>query len=309
MERFRWLYIIGLILVLGTEGAGAPVRVVLPESVSVRGDEIFLGQVARIDGTSDLDDFSLGRSPGPGSSLNLPGSRIRIRILQQFPDAECEIPGIVRVERQGQHISEERVRVLVHEALQKENRDVSVRIRDLRLVGQNVFALGRLTLGRLETTGTGSRVRGQFPVYVDGNSAGNLRFVAQIDRMGTVLVATRNLEKDGMIRPEDLRQERRDITGLRGDVLSHPDQALGMALRLRVGEGDVLRSDRLIRPPLVRRGDPVRMVVESDNLRVHTSGQALRDGGLGDRIPVENLRTGKVVQGEVMAAGRVRLAF
>ncbi|WP_179953071.1 flagellar basal body P-ring formation chaperone FlgA [Desulfobotulus mexicanus] len=297
-------------LIMGSAvSSSASVRVVLPESVRVTGDEILLGEVARIEGTSKLDKLVLGRSPRPGHSLSLPGSRIRILILREFPDAEHEIPGVLRVERPGQSISEERVKVLLQSSMRKRYPGASIEIRDLRLQGQDTFALGRLTLGALEFSGTGSRIRGQFPVFVDGQSMGNLRFAAQVDRMGSVAVAVRTMERDAVIGPDDLRMERRNLSELRDDVVLDAEAVYGMAVRLRISAGDALRADRLMVPPLVRRGDRVRMVVQSETLMVHTAGQALRDGGMGERIPVENLRTGKVVQGEVTAAGQVRLAF
>ncbi|TWI72390.1 flagella basal body P-ring formation protein FlgA [Desulfobotulus alkaliphilus] len=306
-RMIRWIL---FWLIMGSAvAASASVRVVIPESVRVTGDDILLGDIASIEGTSKLDDLVLGRSPRPGYSLSLPGSRVRILILREFPDAEHEIPGVLRVERPGQSISGERVKVLLQRAMQKKYPEASIEIRDLRFQGQDTFALGRLTLGALNYSGTGSRIRGQFPVFVDGQSMGNLRFAAQVERMAPVAVAVRTMERDTVIGPGDLRMERRNLSELRDDVILNPEAVYGMAVRLRVGAGDALRADRLMTPPLIRRGDRVRMVVQSETLKVHTAGQALRDGGMGERIPVENLHTGKVVHGEVMAAGQVRLAF
>ncbi|MDY0164730.1 flagellar basal body P-ring formation chaperone FlgA [Desulfobotulus sp.] len=289
--------------------ASAPVRVVLPESVTVSGDEILLGDVARIEGGADLGRLVLGQSPRPGGSLALPGSRIRIRILQEAPNALCEIPGVLRVERPGQQIALQRVQALLEKTLSEQHPGLEVRVQEVRIMGQDTFAQGRLTLGPLALSGPGRRVRGQTDVRVDGREAGLLRFVAQVDRLGPVVVPVRDLDRGALLRPEDLRVEKRDLTGMRENVLRDPAAAVGLATRVRISAGDVLRSDRLTSPPLVKRGDRVRMVVENENLRIHTLGEARRDGGQGDRIPVENLRTGKVVQAEVTAVGVVRLGF
>lgn len=302
------LWILFLLGILEIQ-ADAGVRVVLPESVTVTGEDIVLGEVARIEGTQALQDLVIGKSPRPGAGLSLPGSRIRVRILKEIPEAECEIPGILRVERAGQRISEESLKFQLGTALKEEMTEGSLHVESVRLIGRDTFDTGRLTFGPFDVSEKGRRIRGQVAVFVDDRDAGMLRFVADVERRIPVLVVSRHLERGVGIRGQDVRVEERVLSEIRGDALRDFSELEGMETRSRLAAGEVVRADHLIPSPLVRRGDKVRILVESETLTIHTLGEARRDGAEGESIPVENLRTGKVVQAEVRGPGVVRLGF
>ena len=49
------------------------------------------------------------------------------------------------------------------------------------------------------------------------------------------------------------------------------------------------------------------MSLQTGSMSLQTVGQALTDGGLGERIRVKNIDSGKIVFGEVTAVGTVRI--
>jgi flagella basal body P-ring formation protein FlgA len=62
-------------------------------------------------------------------------------------------------------------------------------------------------------------------------------------------------------------------------------------------------------PPLIRRGDVVRIIAESNTFRISTKGEAKEDGGKGERIRLVNLRSKKNIYAEVVDPGTVRVQF
>jgi len=65
---------------------------------------------------------------------------------------------------------------------------------------------------------------------------------------------------------------------------------------------------RLRAEPVVRRGDPVQMSVETANFSVTLEAVAETDGAPGDRIRVRSDEKGGPRTAEVVEAGRVRIA-
>jgi flagella basal body P-ring formation protein FlgA len=57
------------------------------------------------------------------------------------------------------------------------------------------------------------------------------------------------------------------------------------------------------------RGDVVRMVAESDVLRVAAKGMAKENGAVGERIRVMNLRSRKIIYAQVMDEQTVQVEF
>mgnify|MGYP002717157843 CR=1 FL=1 len=66
-----------------------------------------------------------------------------------------------------------------------------------------------------------------------------------------------------------------------------------------------LSANDLAAPRLVRRGDAVELVSRRGGVEVRIAGRAMGDGGVNDRVSVENLSSRKIVQGIVGAGGEI----
>ena len=62
-------------------------------------------------------------------------------------------------------------------------------------------------------------------------------------------------------------------------------------------------------PPLVKRGDVVMIVAETNGLKITALGQVKKKGARGDRIPVVNFESQKVLYARVMDANTVKVDF
>ena len=76
---------------------------------------------------------------------------------------------------------------------------------------------------------------------------------------------------------------------------------------MAISSGRVLTENLFIEVPLVRRGDSVLLVFESDSMRVTTQAKALAMGFRGQRIQVVNPDSGRVLSAEVTDEGTARV--
>ena len=58
---------------------------------------------------------------------------------------------------------------------------------------------------------------------------------------------------------------------------------------------------------MVRRGDRVGIEVQTAAVTIRMNGEALADGGVGQRIPVRNVSSGKRLEAIVRSAGTVEV--
>ena len=79
----------------------------------------------------------------------------------------------------------------------------------------------------------------------------------------------------------------------------------GMQVTRPLHKGDAVYSPYVKRPPLVKRGDLVTIVVTIGSISVRAEGKALKAGSRGDRLLVQNLRSKQMVQAVVMDANTV----
>ena len=114
-----------------------------------------------------------------------------------------------------------------------------------------------------------------------------------------VWIASRPLPRGHLLTQNDLRAEERDVARMNQGYITDINRLLGQRLTSSVLAGRAI-TDRLVESDdLVSRGQTVTLAVMSGNINIRMSGKALSDGGLNDRIRVENLNSGRVVEGVV----------
>ena len=126
------------------------------------------------------------------------------------------------------------------------------------------------------------------------------------ERHADVVVMTRSVRRGEVLTEADLRVERRSVQVGSAAFFDAPTSVIGLVANRDLITGQAL-NDRHVRPPrLVRRGDHVTLSSGGKRgISVTVRAEALADGAAGDRIAVRNLRSKRVVQGTVNAAGEV----
>jgi flagella basal body P-ring formation protein FlgA len=100
-----------------------------------------------------------------------------------------------------------------------------------------------------------------------------------------------------------------DLSKVPSDVITDPEAVLGKRTRRAIGSKTVMRANLVEFPPLVRRGDVVVIVAETNGFKITALGQVKKKGALGDRIPVMNFDSKKVLYARVMDANTVKIDF
>ena len=121
-------------------------------------------------------------------------------------------------------------------------------------------------------------------------------------------VAVGRLAAGTVIAASDLRMARLRASEVTREVARRMQDAIGLQLRDQVADGQPLPRAELERPLLVTKGARVVMLLDSPGIALSAEGQALDAGAEGDQIRVQNPVSHAVVQAQVMADGRVRVA-
>lgn len=122
-----------------------------------------------------------------------------------------------------------------------------------------------------------------------------------------VVVLARSGQRGDTLSAADLQLQTRDITRLPFGHFESLDAVVGQELRRAVSAGSPLGPNDAQPARLVLRGSPVTVVALAGGIEVTASGIALADGAEGQRLRVRNERSGRVIEGVVMANGQVRM--
>jgi flagella basal body P-ring formation protein FlgA len=83
---------------------------------------------------------------------------------------------------------------------------------------------------------------------------------------------------------------------------------IGMEAARPLPVGTIVRSSDVIRPQLVRRGEPVTIVFRDGALSITAEGRALGSGATGDFVRIVSLSTNRTLDGVVEGTGSVRIS-
>ena len=109
--------------------------------------------------------------------------------------------------------------------------------------------------------------------------------------------------------PNDFRIEQRDVLGLPPGYLDDPGIAAGLTAARAIAGGSVVTNVELMGAQAVQRGQTVTLVAEAGGISIRMAGRALSDGFVNQRVKVENLSSGKIVEGIARSPQVVEIIF
>lgn len=142
-------------------------------------------------------------------------------------------------------------------------------------------------------------------VRCDGPRAWSLFVPLHIDRLVDVAVAVDNLPRGHAIGAADVHYEKRSLARLKRGYFSTKEGLIGKITTRTVNRGATYTANMVQQAKMVKRGERVTLSLSSGTVAVRVAGTALRDGARGDRIPVRNLSSKRVIQGVVHEPGLV----
>ena len=293
--------LIGILVLLAAAAVAAgPV----PERVVVRGDSVTLADL--VPGAPEAwAGVLLGPAPPPGGRRTLEGSWIRQRARQVGARDEIRVPERVVVTRPGQRVDREAVVGAVRRALEPRLGE-GEQVRVLGVGLPRALPEGDMELvPRLPGGEIPSPVTLWVDVWVDGARQGRAWARVEVFRSRPVVVVRRDVARGEVLGPDDV--EVRAGRSVRG-ALTDPARAVGKRARRSLRAGATLAAADLETVPVVSRGDLVRLVARVGGVTASTLGRALEPAGLGERLRVENLTSGRTVAGVLREAGVVDVA-
>jgi flagellar basal body P-ring formation protein FlgA len=124
-----------------------------------------------------------------------------------------------------------------------------------------------------------------------------------------VAIAAHALVVGTVLTARDLSVEQRDIATLPPGYFDDPGVAVGLTVSRAIAGGTILTNQELLGAKAVQRGQTVTLIADAGGMSVRMAGRALSDGLINQRIRVENLSSGKIVEGIARSEQVVEIIF
>ena len=304
------LLAIGLVAIAaGFAGAIEAGRITVQRTAVVTGPTIKLGDLARLEGSAEaLADVDFGPSPSASAPRRLEGEAILRRLQAAGMDASATryvIPASVRVERTAQEVSVEEIRTAVLNVA-SDALPAGETIRDLEVAGPVRIPAGPYE-ARVSTTAQGRPGRRRFEVQLvnEGTVLANVPVTARTEARGPVVVTKQSIPRGVVLTSNDVAVVQRNQHDVPDDALTAPEQAIGMETKVALAAAAPLPRAALAAPVVVKKGDLVTMLIETQVMRLSVAGEALEAGAIGGGIKVMNRASKQTVAGKVIEHGVV----
>lgn len=286
-------------------------------AITVTTATIHLGDVAEVLSKTSTDDDAviglqklfIGTSPQPGAQLTLSAAEILGKLREQGVNLNKVIytlPRIMTIQRAGREVQPRELEGIISQFLQKKSRDVSVK----QIVFDKPVTVDPSTT-TYEVTGEGRRENGKhfFSIATTAKDEPSQSFevAALLEEFKDLPIANRPIAKGAVINAEDIGRARFNIAMLPRDFTENEQSIVGLAANNDIGSGEVFRSSKLALPIAIRSGEKVIMRYQSGLLEVTASGIAAGEGALGQEIKVRNENSKKIIVGEIIEPGLVRV--
>ena len=252
-------------------------------------------------------DTVIGPAPPPGHVIAVEAGQLayiaRLYDVDWRPTSGVERASI---ERLGRPLSRDEVAEPIRRSLVEAGAAQSVTV-DLAnfapiLVPPASFPL--LSVEGLAYDAAGERFSASIAASTEGTQTQHMRVTGRVVQTVQALVATRRLQADEIIGPDDVRVSPMPARRLPGPVLDDPALAIGQSPKRTLVAGQALSAADIRPPIMVAKGATIVITVESPGLSMAAQGLALGPGGQNDVIQVMNPLSRAVVAARVTGPGR-----
>jgi flagella basal body P-ring formation protein FlgA len=293
----------------------------IKEGAMVRGDTVCLGDISTFEPADDhrigeLQGIEVSSAPPPGSTYRLNKRFLSYKIgsaIGEAKDINLHVPGSLVIQRTAQLMSAERMENIFRE----------------HIISHSPWPADKLSFDRINTPGSIAFPEGEMhwevvdkgqheylgnvalviDVWVDGKQLRKLPLSGKVSVMQKVVRAARRIRRGQMIVREDVVSVEENNDSLLRDVLMDPDEASGKRAVRTIQPGQLLTSQMVESPPLVKKGDRVVIKAENQFISATTAGRVLEEGRSGDHVRVINIRSGKEIVATVRGPSMVEVSF
>lgn len=297
------------------------VRINIHEKTELENDRILLGEIAHISGenlqqVAKIQNIDFGNAPLPGMTKNIDKDQILARLKQKGIDSskvQITASDITELIRGSLEISVDEIKDIVLNYLDEKMpwEKSSVSITDIHVSDKVVLPKGNITYKVVPPSKTKYLGTTPLSVYflVNGINKKRVWVTADIEVMTEVVVTRKPLGRYKVISEKDIHLRNTNLAKLPSNVITRCEDVLGKRTKRAIDSNVTLRSDLIELPPLVKNGDIVRIVIESDGLKITALGKAKEKGRRGEMIKVINVDSHKAIYARVLDSSSVKVEY
>jgi flagella basal body P-ring formation protein FlgA len=260
-----------------------------------------------------LGSKPVGQAPPPGETVLLDSVKIGkyLQATEHLPeDLSWNGANVVNVTRQGINITPARIQEIIANFLEQNKARLpkaTIQFLPATLPMPFFLPMGAMSYQVIPSDPAilGSS-RFAIIFKVDDKVVKNMSVRGRVEAIGKVVVASQPLRKGTILQPDQLRLKEMDLGELQS-AGTDPHDFIGKLLTRSLPGGSPVLASMVETLPVIRKGEKVRIVIDTGPLQLSATGLSHNDGKIGDMIQVQNINSNKLIYCRVAAPGLVEV--
>jgi flagella basal body P-ring formation protein FlgA len=305
-------------LLIQAASAESRIKIIGRSSITVTQNEVRLSDLCDIQSASSIDDeaviglkkIRVMNAPVPGDTSTIGALEIISKLKEQGVNTEeviYTLPRVMKIERAGRALQEGEISNAIQNYIQQNQ--LSTEVKSIRYEQPIIVPTGAFTLAVNSSSAMAGGQR-SFQVTVqqpDGTAYKNFSVPTMVQEFREIPVAKKPLSRGTMITESDVQMARFNIEALPIDALQGTRDVVGQEIKNEIQAGEVFRAKKIAPPTAITAGSPVTMKFQGEFFEATASGVAIESGGIGQEIKVRNDASKKIVSGQIIEVGIVRV--
>ncbi len=274
----------------------------------VHGDMVRLGDL--FDDAGPKSETVVLRAPAPGRKMTIEGrwlrSLARAYRLNWVP-AQGNDEAVV--ERSSNPIEHDDIVAALRQALERragrtDPFEVTLDTRSLA-IHLPIDTPASVSVRQLRFDKRSQRFSATLLAPADRPGARTVPVTGRIHPLVSVPVLARRLRNGEIIRKDDLTAQMMRRSSVGNSAVLDPEKLVGKGARRTLRIGKPVRHGDIREPVLVSRNSLVIMKYKTTNMLITAQGKARENGTRGETIRIQNIGSGKIIEGVVIGPGMV----
>src|SRR3989338_6606614 len=265
-----------------------------------------------------INNIFIGNTPWPGNVRKIEKDVINARLL----DEGIDFNGIAYGSTTSSLITVESIAITVEEIIRKAKEYLLSKLS--RPEREIIIESDRPPMDKL-LPANGGDIRWEISQIDANKDRGNVQLVVRISidekqylkipvfftirTYEDIAVPNKKIDRHDILAMDDLVIKRMETTKLAGLTFDNAEELAGKRAIRSIQPNIPITAEMIDNPPLIKKGDFIKVSVQSGNLHIVTKGVAKEDGYVGKVIRIKNTDSNKELYGKVEDSTTVKIIF
>src|SRR3990170_8847601 len=302
---------------------GEKIRIEIKDKVTLPENQMVLGDIACVSCNNPsllerINNIFIGNTPWPGNARKIEKDIINARLM----DEGIDLKDVAYGSTTSSLIDVESIAITGEEIIKKAKEYLLSKLS--RPESEIIIESDRPPMDKL-LPAKGGDVLWEISQIDANKNRGNVQLVVRISidekqylkipifltirTYEDIVIPNKKINRHDILTTDDLVVKRMETTKLAGIKFDNIEDLIGKRAIRSILPNIPITAEMIDNPPLIKKGDFIKVSVQSGNLHIVTKGVAKEDGYAGKVIRIKNIDSNKELYGKVEDSTTVKIIF